>query len=145
MLAYIYELLPKRLNWIMKFFIRRDIKLFQIVGKTYSQQLFTWFLILFVKCFKVTKTWSWMLPFCAQESVSLSVTNKVCMCGKMIKSVRSQSFSALQWQRVNQHGCTLRNSNSTPKKYFCYRNTNRLSKWSMQIKRNNCTFFKFSG
>ena len=52
--------------------------------------------------------------------VSISdVMNKTGMCGKTVKYVTSQSFSAPRWQRANQHGCAPGGLSNSTHNCFC--------------------------
>ena len=54
------------------------------------------------------------------------VMNKADVCGTGVHHVTSQLFLLFIFERVNQHGCALRNSR--------FRNTDRTSKRSLQMK-----------
>ena len=79
---------------------------------THTQQLLTLFVILFVQnpCFKscqnITIGAAILCP-----AVCICDMNKAEMCGKMIKYIMNQPFSALRWYGENHHGCTMWSSN----------------------------------
>ena len=52
---------------------------------------------------------------CQAACVS-DMANKAGMCVSSIKNIENQPFSALQWQRANQRGCTPRSWGLKPKK-----------------------------
>ena len=64
------------------------------------------------------KTWTWMLPFCVQQPVSMMFETSLEYVMKvlLLDHFTSQSFSALCWYGLNQHSCATWSSNLRQKK-----------------------------
>ena len=94
-----------------------------------SQHLFTHFFILVFKnqCLKVIQTWPWMLPFCAQESVSVtSLTRPGCVA--TVPHASQPTIFCSSFVKREPSWLHPNSSNLKPKKCFFCINTNKTIK-----------------
>ena len=68
---------------------------------------------MFESCKKRDYKCSVLCSACCISGVISGVISKASTCGKSINYVKREPFSAGQWWRANQHGCTMRSRNFT--------------------------------
>ena len=82
---------------------------------------------------KVAKTRPWKLPFCAEQSVSVTSWTRPACVAKVSNNVTSRTFLFFYWERANEHGCIPRSSISKQRKSTSFvQNIHKTIKPSVQ-------------